>query len=346
MTLRAMTEARWYDEVLLPALLRAAWNTYTRAVRSALGEAELDDLPRNGPFVLGGLAQGSGSLTELTQRLGVTKQAASQLVDTLVTRGYLHRGPDPDDRRRMRIELTDRGRFAAAQVRRAVESVDAELAGRLPEREFAALRAGLGVLAEVGSGGQPRVGTPLSPADRARPDPGPPAGPPGPDLGPSAGPPGPDLGPSAGRPDPNHAPALGSDLASKTSPGRPAARLVPIFPVRDLARALAHYTSLGFQVSSYQDGDEYGFAERDGAALHLSHQVDLDPAVGASAAYLYVADADALAREWARPRVGGRTRAPRDTSYGLREGAHVDPDNNLIRFASPMRTETEADARA
>jgi DNA-binding MarR family transcriptional regulator len=324
-----MAEARWYDEVVLPALLWAAWNTYIRAVRSALGEAELDDLPRNGPFVLGGLAQGSGSLTELTQRLGVTKQAASQLVDTLVTRGYLHRGPDPDDRRRMRIEPTDRGRFAAAQVRRAVESVDAELAGRLPERELAALRAGLGVLAEVGSGGQPSVGTPSSPARRAGPDPGPPAGRAGPDTG--------------GRPDLDHASALGPNAASGPSPSPPASRLVPIFPVRDLARALAHYASLGFQVSAYQDGDEYGFAERDGASLHLSHQADLDPAVGASAAYLYVADADALAREWAQPRVGGRTRGPCDTPYGLREGAHLDPDNNLIRFGSPMRTETEAD---
>jgi DNA-binding MarR family transcriptional regulator len=327
-----MAEARWYDEVVLPALLRAAWNTYIRAVRSALGEAELDDLPRNGPFVLGGLAQGSGSLTELTQRLGVTKQAASQLVDTLVTRGYLHRGPDPHDRRRMRIELTDRGRFAAAQVRRAVESVDAELAGRLPERELAALRAGLGMLAEVGSGGQPSVGTPLSPAGRAGPNPGFPASPPGPDLD-----------PSAGRADSGRASALGPDAASGPSPSPPASRLVPIFPVRDLARALAHYASLGFQVSAYQDGDEYGFAERDGASLHLSHQADLDPAVGAGAAYLYVADADALAREWAQPRVGGRTRGPCDTPYGLREGAHVDPDNNLIRFGSPMRTETEAD---
>jgi DNA-binding MarR family transcriptional regulator len=326
-----MPESRWYDEVVLPALLRAAWNTYIQAVRSALGEAELDDLPRNGPFVLGGLAQGSGSLTALTQRLGVTKQAASQLVDTLVSRGYLHRGPDPDDRRRMRIELTDRGRFAAGQVRRAVESVDAELAGRLPERELAALRAGLGVLAEVGSLGHAGVGTPPSSSGRA-----------GSDPGPSAGRAGSDPGPSAGWPSQDRASVFGPDAAS-ASPGEPASRLVPVFPVRDLARALAHYASLGFQVSAYQDGDEYGFAERDGASLHLSHQADLDPAVRASAAYLYVADADALAQEWAQPRVGGHTRPPRDTPYRLREGAHVDPDNNLIRFGSPMRTETGTD---
>ena len=44
----------------------------------------------------------------------------------------------------------------------------------------------------------------------------------------------------------------------------------PIFPVRDLGRALAHYASLGFEVKPYEDGDGYGFADRDGVGLHLS----------------------------------------------------------------------------
>lgn len=32
----------------------------------------------------------------------------------------------------------------------------------------------------------------------------------------------------------------------------------------------------------------------------------------------------------------GRTVAPADTDYGLREGAHVDPDNNLLRFGADI----------
>jgi hypothetical protein len=43
----------------------------------------------------------------------------------------------------------------------------------------------------------------------------------------------------------------------------------PVFPVRDLRRALAHYASLGFEVEPYADGDGYGFAERDEVSLHL-----------------------------------------------------------------------------
>jgi Ser/Thr protein kinase RdoA (MazF antagonist) len=123
----------------------------------------------------------------------------------------------------------------------------------------------------------------------------------------------------------------------------------PIFPVRDLKRALAHYGSLGFDVQPYADGTDYGFAERDGVSLHLSlnadHSLDADHEhVGT--AYLYVADADALYDEWARPGIGGLTRRVGDTPYKLREGSHVDPDGNLIRFGSPMPAQPAERLRA
>jgi Ser/Thr protein kinase RdoA (MazF antagonist) len=110
----------------------------------------------------------------------------------------------------------------------------------------------------------------------------------------------------------------------------------PVFPVRDLRRALAHYASLGFEATSY--ADEYGFAGRDGVSLHLSldsHGPEADHQhVGT--AYLYVEDADALYEEWARFDIGGLTRQVGDTPYKLREGSHIDPDGNVIRFGSPM----------
>jgi len=119
----------------------------------------------------------------------------------------------------------------------------------------------------------------------------------------------------------------------------------PIFPVRDLQRALTHYESLGFDVQPDADGDGYGFADRDGVSLHLEtthdhqsgdeggHESD-HKHVGT--AYLYVEDADALYDEWTRPGVGGLTRRVGDTPYKLRQGSHVDPDGNVIRFGSPM----------
>jgi DNA-binding MarR family transcriptional regulator len=137
------------DEVPIPALLRAARGAYADAVRSRLEAAGFDDLPRNGPFVLGGMATRGLSASDLIRQLGVSKQAASQLVDTLVLRGYLEREVDPDDRRRMRLEPTERGRAAAAAVVEGIEAVDAELARLLSPAELAGLRTGLVALCEL-----------------------------------------------------------------------------------------------------------------------------------------------------------------------------------------------------
>jgi hypothetical protein len=114
-------------------------------------------------------------------------------------------------------------------------------------------------------------------------------------------------------------------------------RTAPVFPVRDLPLALEHYRSLGFDVTVHTEHSEYGYIERDGVEFHLAATPDLDPVSNTSATYLYVDDADALAAEWSKPGIAGETRHPEDTDYGLREGAHLDPDNNLIRFGSPVR---------
>lgn len=111
--------------------------------------------------------------------------------------------------------------------------------------------------------------------------------------------------------------------------------VAPVLPVRDVAAAVEHYRTLGFAVDRYEGNAAYAFAERDGISLHLAQVDDLDPAVTTSALYLYVSDADAVYARWRLARPAGRLVAPVDTEYGLREGAHVDPDGNLLRFGSP-----------
>ena len=111
-------------------------------------------------------------------------------------------------------------------------------------------------------------------------------------------------------------------------------RLAPVFPVRDIERAVDHYRRLGFAVRRYDGPDAYAFAERDGVEIHLAQVNDLKPKRNTSAVYLYVADADDLYREWSQAKIDGRLVEPTNTSYGLREGACLDRDANLIRFGS------------
>jgi DNA-binding MarR family transcriptional regulator len=121
------------EEISMPALLRHARTIYGVAMRAALDGAGFDDVPRNGLYVIGGLAleEGAVPLAELIRQLRVSKQAAGQLVDTLVARGYLERAADPHDRRRLTVTLTERGRAAAKVQRVARAEIDARLLARV-----------------------------------------------------------------------------------------------------------------------------------------------------------------------------------------------------------------------
>jgi DNA-binding MarR family transcriptional regulator len=131
----------------LPVLLRAGLVAYRERVQEQLAAAGFDDLPRGGPYVLGAMANRGGGARDVIEQLGVSKQAASKLIDALVVRGYLDREVDPDDRRRLTLTVTARGRAAAGVVGRAVASVERELAGEIGRDAVDVLRRGLAALA-------------------------------------------------------------------------------------------------------------------------------------------------------------------------------------------------------
>jgi DNA-binding MarR family transcriptional regulator len=142
------------EQIALPALMRAARMTYGAAIREAVGAVGCDDLPRNGAFVLGAIARGGVALGAVIDGLGVSKQAAGALVDTLVSRGYLGRSVDPEDRRRLRVELTPRGMAVAEVIRDAVEAVDEALLERVGAEHVAHTRATLAALIELRTFGE------------------------------------------------------------------------------------------------------------------------------------------------------------------------------------------------
>jgi DNA-binding MarR family transcriptional regulator len=267
------------DEYATPTLMRSARGVYAQSIRAHLDAIGIDDLPRNGAFILAGIDTSGGPRQDLPAELGVTKQAVSQVIDVLVSRGYLTRRSDPGDRRRVDLELTDRGQEVVAAVLRGIEAVDRRLSERVSPEQIEAMRSALIALTEIKT-----------------------------------------VGITTG--------------AGKRRPAGQLRSFSPIFPVRDLGAALAHYAALGFRTFAYEGGDDYGFANRDGTGLHLAASAEGE---GPGAAYLYVRDADALYAEWTRPGIGGHTHPVGPTPYRLREGSHVDPDGNLIRFGSPMK---------
>ncbi|WP_410877066.1 MarR family winged helix-turn-helix transcriptional regulator [Nocardia sp. A7] len=93
----------------LPLLLLAAAAEVTQAVHTGVAAAGFTDIRPTHGFAFVRMAPDGATIGELAEHLGVTKQAASQLVDELVTKGYADRNPHPRDARARLVTLTDRG---------------------------------------------------------------------------------------------------------------------------------------------------------------------------------------------------------------------------------------------
>jgi DNA-binding MarR family transcriptional regulator/catechol 2,3-dioxygenase-like lactoylglutathione lyase family enzyme len=141
------------NEFAAPALLRLGRDVYAQAIRAELAEAGIDDLPRNGGVILAGIDIAGAPRPDLPGELGVTKQAVSQLIDVLVSRGYLERGADPGDRRRIALELTGKGREVVEAIRRGIGEIDRQLAKRLSAEQVEAMHAALIALTEIRADG-------------------------------------------------------------------------------------------------------------------------------------------------------------------------------------------------
>jgi DNA-binding MarR family transcriptional regulator len=129
-----------------PWLLRRANRRYRQAIRAGLSKAGFNELPPEGWWALDALAHGEPDATALVTVMGTSRQAASKLVETLVAAGYVSRGADEGDRRRVRLTLTTRGRRAATSLARTVAQVDAELAAEIGPERLELVRAVLGLV--------------------------------------------------------------------------------------------------------------------------------------------------------------------------------------------------------
>ncbi|MGW6705715.1 MarR family winged helix-turn-helix transcriptional regulator [Streptomyces sp. NPDC054956] len=91
--------------------------------------------------------------TELAERLGVTKQAAGQIVDDLERRGYVRREPHPEGGRRKLVVLTGAAHEHLLAAGRILHELEAEL-GR-DSVDLGTLRTELGRLIRALNGDGP-----------------------------------------------------------------------------------------------------------------------------------------------------------------------------------------------
>lgn len=96
------------------------------------------------------ISAGGATVTDVAEHLGVTKQAASQLVAQLVEGGYVTRRADPRDRRTALLVLTDRGRACTRAAEEAAAAAAGQWREQLGDEAMSALAAALRQVARPG----------------------------------------------------------------------------------------------------------------------------------------------------------------------------------------------------
>nr|WP_206440468.1 MarR family winged helix-turn-helix transcriptional regulator [Streptomyces scabichelini] len=124
----------------MSAALLAVAGELTRRIHDGVEARGFEGLRPAHGFAFTRLAPDGATVTELAAHLGVTKQAASQLVDEIVRKGYAERRPHPDDARARLIVLTEQGWACTRAAEEAAAEAVRPWVELLGEPEVRALR--------------------------------------------------------------------------------------------------------------------------------------------------------------------------------------------------------------
>lgn len=119
-------------------------------IQAGLAKRGFDDVRPVHGFAFAALSGGNTTTSGLAAALGITKQAAAQLVDHLVACGYATRVPAPHDGRARAIVLTEHGHACTAAAGRAAAAVVGAWRRQLEPDSFQAFTHALTGLAEPG----------------------------------------------------------------------------------------------------------------------------------------------------------------------------------------------------
>jgi DNA-binding MarR family transcriptional regulator len=130
-------------------LLRAAAQLVEGIQNGVVAEGFTAIRPVHG-YALARISQGDATVTDVAEHLGVTKQAASQLIEHLVQQGYVDRQPHPDDGRAWLLSLSRQGRACTRAAARPAAAVVTGWRSEMGAQDFAAVHRALGRVVSPG----------------------------------------------------------------------------------------------------------------------------------------------------------------------------------------------------
>jgi DNA-binding MarR family transcriptional regulator len=108
-------------------LVTIAARAVSDGLLQAHAEAGFDWMKAQYGFVLRALGDEGLGLTELAERLGISKQAALQIVDEMESHGAVRRRVSSEDRRAKVIEVTEKGQTVRSTALRASRGMETRL---------------------------------------------------------------------------------------------------------------------------------------------------------------------------------------------------------------------------
>ena len=138
-----MTRADDDAQLPLARLFAIAYRQLITDLHAELARRGWTDVRPAYGFALLALREGPLSSSELGVLMGMTKQAASKLVEALVDAGYARRGESTGDARVRPIELTKRGRDLQTTAEEIYKTLERRWAATIGDDRLAALRADL-----------------------------------------------------------------------------------------------------------------------------------------------------------------------------------------------------------
>jgi len=130
----------------LALLLLGGYRSLVDAATAELAARGFDDFRPVHEFALRAIVAGADSASDLGRRTAVSKQAAAKTIAVLVERGYVASSPDPDDARRKRLVVTDRGFEVMDAGEGILEKARETWAKQIGRPELAELETRLAVL--------------------------------------------------------------------------------------------------------------------------------------------------------------------------------------------------------
>ncbi len=153
------------------SMLRSAWTELIEEVFEELVAAGFDDLRPVHRSILRDLLTSNLRPSELGARLGLSKQAANDLVREFEAKGYITLEPDPDDGRAKRIVATQRGWQAFETAQASSNAVGRRWAELVGEARYAVFEEVLRAIVAATRTPEPRSPDPGDAPVSARPAP-------------------------------------------------------------------------------------------------------------------------------------------------------------------------------